>query len=200
MKQFKPTKSRTTFDREVRMQRMAHAAGAAPEVLDILYSKPIRLVMEKMDETVVACIVRQGGTLTEQQQCDIVHLHDRLDQAGIYHNDPNPLNLMCQHLPDGNTRWLLVDYGFAKKIDPSKHGVRPNREAIDWLLNASFQGLVTTGVLIEQPTLLITAAASDQDEFVLPAVDTGAQPIHLHDSRRWCARIHSIFMKFNPWN
>lgn len=195
MKQFKPAKSRKTFDREVRMQRLAHAVGAAPEVVDSIHSTPLRLVMEKMDETVVACIRRQGGTLTEQQQVDIVRVHDRLDQAGIYHNDPNPLNLMCQYLPNGTTRWLLIDYGFAKKIDPSKHGARPNREAIDWLLNASFQGLLKTGVLVERPALLIAAAASVQDMPLVeaPGDDDETRLPQQHASHSWYAGLMALW-------
>ena len=36
----------------------------------------------------------QGGELTDAQQRDIVGLCERMDKAGVYHNDANPLNLM----------------------------------------------------------------------------------------------------------
>tara|TARA_B110000046_G_scaffold184595_1_gene223497 strand:+ start:1334 stop:2275 length:942 start_codon:yes stop_codon:yes gene_type:complete len=154
MKQFKPRKSRSKFDTEVRMQRAAHAAGAAPEVIEVLHTVPLRLVMERMDCTVVDVIREQNGMLTEEQQLDIIKVHDRLDEAQIYHNDPNPLNLMCQKLSDGRMRWLLVDYGFAKPVDSDRHGSRPNRESIEFLLNGAYQGLNKTGVLTQEAKLL----------------------------------------------
>ena len=196
MKQFKPKKSRHTFDQEVEMQRKASVAGAAPEVVDVIYTKPLRLVMEKMTGTVVEYLAQNGGILTEQQQYNILDVHDRLDKAGIYHNDPNPLNLLYQTLSDGSIRWKLIDYGFSIPIHPSKHGHRPNREAIDWLLNASFQGLCATGKLKEIPTLLIAATLSDCDVTFSQSVDfvdeTGQPP----ESPGWFDGIRTL----SPWN
>jgi hypothetical protein len=98
MKQFKPGKSASTFDREVKMQRLAASVGAAPRVLQVppKAKAPLRFIMEMCDPD--GCILdvcnRQGGRLSEDQQWEIVALCDALDVAGVVHNDANPLNLM----------------------------------------------------------------------------------------------------------
>ena len=94
MKKFKPTKALAKFNEEVRCQRLAAEAGAAPAVRGVITSRPFRIVMNAMSRTISETLQSQGGSLTPVQQKDIVDLCGRMDTAGIYHNDPNPLNLM----------------------------------------------------------------------------------------------------------
>jgi len=153
MKEFKPKKALSTFKKQVHYQRLAAEAGAAPAVRGVITSKPVRLVMEAMSRTISETLQSQGGSLTPVQQKDIVDLCGRMDTAGIYHNDPNPLNLM--EGPDG--KFLFIDYGFSTDINPSKHGLKPNTRALGTLLHGGMQGLVTRKIWTGEHEM-ITAA------------------------------------------
>ena len=125
MKQFKAKKSAATFRTEARFTEAAAHASAAPQVYEIVTASPPRLVMQLMECTVVDLAQRQGGQLSESQQRDIVETCLRMDAAGIYHNDPNPLNLMVD--ADGAFRW--VDFGHSVELK-AKHGQHPNVRAL----------------------------------------------------------------------
>lgn len=153
MKEFKPKKALSTFNKEVHYQRQAAEAGAAPAVRGVITTKPVRLIMDAMSRTISETLQAQGGALTPAQQKDILELCSRLDTAGVYHNDPNPLNLM--EGPDG--KFLFIDYGFSTDINPSKHGLKPNTRALGTLLHGGMQGLVTRKIWTGEYAM-ITAA------------------------------------------
>jgi len=138
MKQFRMSKSSSTFSKEVHYQKKAAEMGVAPEVHGV-YQRPPRLIMEKMNRTLEEVLKSQGGKLTDRQQQNIVDLCEAMDEAGIYHNDPNPLNLM--EGPCGTFLW--IDYGFSKDILPKKHGLKPNTRALKTVLHGGMQGLAT---------------------------------------------------------
>ncbi len=110
LKLFRKSKHRNQIQTEIDMQSIASDYGVAPKVVD--YSLDGRyIVMEKLDSTLYDCFVKQNGQLTMAQQKSIVLLFKKLDDAGILHGDPNPLNFLKK-----GRRWYIIDYGFAEKI------------------------------------------------------------------------------------
>ena len=67
MKEFKPKKADSTFNKEVAWQRKAAQAGAAPAVRGVM-KKPLRVVMQTMSRTLGEVLVAQDGSLTKAQQ------------------------------------------------------------------------------------------------------------------------------------
>jgi len=157
MKEFKAKKATSTFLKEVQFQRDAALVGAAPAVRGVMRNPP-RLVMEPMVRTLQQVLESQHGSLTPAQQKDLIQLCGRLDGAGIYHNDPNPLNLMedC----DGKFKW--IDYGMSKAIDVSKNGRKPNTRALHAMLHGGMQGLVSRKVWTGDHSLLTKAIEGSQ--------------------------------------
>ena len=134
-KAFKSTKKTRPLKVEYDWATRAGDIGAGPKVYG--YSTAKRgIAMELLVKTIVQLLQEQSGTLTKEQQLDIISLAVKLDDAGIYHNDPNPLNLMTNK--EGKFRW--IDYGLTIKIDPKQHGLYPNVQAI-WDVFHGFHGL-----------------------------------------------------------
>lgn len=132
MKQFKKNKSVKTFMKEVEMQKLA--GPLAPEVKDLCEGPP-RLVMEKMNKTLPQLIEEQKGKLTDKQQNNLIKLSSDMDKRNIYHNDPNPLNIMV----DINGNFRYIDYGMT--ILKKKH--QTNIKSLKAVFYGGMQGLVT---------------------------------------------------------
>jgi tRNA A-37 threonylcarbamoyl transferase component Bud32 len=110
MKTFRKQKSSATLRKEADLQKLAADLGASPNVVDIdTVSKYI--VMEKMDSHLLHAMENQGGTLTRQQQKQIVNIYKKLDKAGVFHGDANLLNYMYK---DG--KLYIIDFGMAREI------------------------------------------------------------------------------------
>jgi len=139
MKEFKANKAQAPFKKEAKWQQLASEVEAGPAVLDVLPGAPPRMVMEAMSRTIQEVLTAQKGSLTQAQQEDIVALCGRLDEAMIYHNDANPLNLM--EGKDGKFKW--IDYGMSKEINVKNNGLRPNTRALKAMLHSGMQGLVS---------------------------------------------------------
>ena len=153
MKEFKKTKSIKTFNNEVEYQRRAANVCAAPRVVDVISSKPPRLIMDMTHRTIQDVLDAQCGNLTDEQQWNIVRLCQRLDNAKVYQNDPNPLNLMETF----NGDFVWIDYGYATTIDTKKHGSKPNTRALNTLLHGAMQGLVPRKIYKGNYSILQTA-------------------------------------------
>ena len=110
MKTFRKQKSSSNLCKEAELQKMAADLGASPNVIDIdTVSKYI--VMEKMDKHLVDLIKQQEGSLSKQQQKQIISIYKKLDKAGVFHGDANLLNYMFK----GN-KLYIIDFGMAKEI------------------------------------------------------------------------------------
>lgn len=109
MKTFKKTKSSDRLQREAELQKMAADLDIAPQVIDVdTVSKYI--VMEQMDGHLWDIVKKQDG-LSIAQQKQILHLYKKLDKAGVFHGDINPLNFMLK-----GKRLFVIDYGKARHI------------------------------------------------------------------------------------
>ena len=155
MKVFKKSKSAKMVVKEAEFQRKAALAGAAPAVLAVIRKAPPRIVMERMDRTVLDVLHDQKGMLTDAQQRAILRLYALLDGVGVLHNDSNPANLMVRG--HGNSEeWRLIDFGFSKNTQKA-HGTSPNmRLSLRFLLNGRL-GLIARSRLTTPPTLLLEA-------------------------------------------
>jgi len=122
MKTFKKTKSVNAIQREYDYQKMAKKI--APKVIYLDLERK-SIVMEKLDETLLEIIKKQNGTLTISQQSQILNLFLSLDEMKIFHNDPNPLNIMYK-----KGKFYIIDFGFARTLtskDIKDYGSSPNK-------------------------------------------------------------------------
>lgn len=132
MKTFRKTKSSNRLMKEYELQKKAAKIGVAPKVYDYdIVSKYI--VMERMDRHLFEqlldgdvkgenseSISRDNKenkynfpdfTLSKKQQERILEIFNKLDKAGVYHNDANLTNYMIK-----NNKIYLIDYGLSKEI------------------------------------------------------------------------------------
>ena len=111
-------------------------------------SKGPKIMMEMMGQTIQQYIEDQpGNMLSEKDQYKLVAISIRLDQAGIYHNDPNPLNYM---VTDGE--FYFIDFGMTTYINKIKSKLPvakyyPNLGALGTMLHGGMQGLVSRKIL-----------------------------------------------------
>lgn len=113
MKCFKKNKSSKKLKLEVELQKKCALIDISPSVIDYdTISKYI--VMEKMDINLLDVLKNQNGELTISQQKNIINIFQKLDNIGIFHSDPNPLNFM---LNKNSKKIYIIDFGFSKKID-----------------------------------------------------------------------------------
>jgi tRNA A-37 threonylcarbamoyl transferase component Bud32 len=115
MKTFVKSKSSDKIRDEVEMQALAADAGVAPKVVEFdTLSKYI--VMELMDCHLTSAMERQkeknGPRILKYQQLRIIDIFNRLDDAGIFHNDSNLANFMLS-----GRDVYMIDFGFAKHVN-----------------------------------------------------------------------------------
>ena len=117
MKQFKTNKSYDRVRREVKYQILASMVGVAPKIHEFGKLPSPYIVMDYVDGYTLPLLIRsQKGKLTNKQQQQIVDAYNKLDEIKVYHNDPNPLNLIFNKQGD----FFLIDYGFSKDLTKNK--------------------------------------------------------------------------------
>lgn len=109
MKQFKPRKSVKKIDDEVELQLIAAKAKISPVILEV-NEKYKYIVMEKLDKHLIDVHEKKKISLDHQKQ--LIKIYKILDEQGIFHGDPNPLNYMIK-----NKKLYVIDFGMSKKID-----------------------------------------------------------------------------------
>lgn len=124
MKTFKKTKSINVIRRECEFQKRASEMGISPRVI-YLDEERMTIVMEEMEYTLLDLIRKQDNKLTTRQQTQLLNLFYVLDELKIFHNDPNPCNIMIKY----NTLYI-IDFGLARKLttqDYKNYGKHPNK-------------------------------------------------------------------------
>ena len=149
MKEFKKKKSIKKFKNEIDMQ--IKAGKLAPTVIDFCETSPPRIVMEKMIMTLPELIKSQYGKLTSKQQKNLIKLSKNMDKKKIYHNDPNPLNIMIDE--KGNFRY--IDYGMSKYFDKKLKNDNPNLIALKTIFFGGMQGLTTRKIIKKEDINII---------------------------------------------
>lgn len=113
MKTFRKGKSSDKLIREFELQKRASKLGIAPRVKEYdTVSKYI--VMERLDTHLIDVMKKQDGNLLRWQQYRILDIFNKLDQAGVFHGDANPLNYMFK-----GKELYIIDFGFSKSITDS---------------------------------------------------------------------------------
>jgi len=107
-KQFRKNKSVDKLTLEIEIQRKCADKLISPKIVgyDI---KNKYIIMEKLDEHLVHFIIKNGGTLSETHQKELVRLFRKLDSIGVFQRDPNILNYMMR---DGKI--YMIDFGSVK--------------------------------------------------------------------------------------
>lgn len=143
MKVFKKQKYPAKLFTEAVTQDFAASYDLSPKIYGVILEKCFpqpgggKIIMELMDGLIQELLEKQGGILTEEQQYDLIRLSTEMDKLGIYHNDPNPLNIMYK-----NGKFYYIDFGMSKPIDIEKHGRFPNTKALGTVFFGGVQGLV----------------------------------------------------------
>jgi serine/threonine protein kinase len=123
VKIFKKSKNSKRIRKEVDIQQHAAEFGVSVPVFD--WSDTSKYVsMDILDKTLFDYFIEQNGELTIKQQQDVISLLQRMDDAGVFHADPNPLNFMYK-----KKKLYLIDFGFSSFIDKkcvTKYGATPN--------------------------------------------------------------------------
>lgn len=120
MKCFRKKKSGNTLQKEADLQKIAAEAGIAPNVIYVDTDKKF-IVMDRLHRTLNDILREQKNILTPRQQTYILQLFMDLDKCGVFHNDPNPANIMEKH-----GKFYMIDYGFAKSTDSKDIKSRKN--------------------------------------------------------------------------
>lgn len=116
-------KSRARIQKEVAMQMTAAEHNLSPAIVG-WSAEGNYVAMEKLDTTLFDLFQKQKNTLTTKQQKDVVQLCEKMDDCGVFHADPNPLNFMYKQ-----NKLYLVDFGFSVYMNNaciSKYGKKPN--------------------------------------------------------------------------
>jgi predicted Ser/Thr protein kinase len=90
------------------LQTMGWNGGVSPKVFEI---RKDSLVMEKMDTSFIEYLRDNSGYIHPELQHRIISIINRLDDLGVYHNDPNPCNFMFR-----NGELYIIDYGYSELI------------------------------------------------------------------------------------
>lgn len=109
LKQFKPRKSENKIRKEVELQTLAAEYGIAPKIHDVDYKRKY-IVMDKLDKHLIE--VGSDKLLSDDSQHQLVNLYSKLDDIGVFHGDPNPLNYMFKR-----KKLYVIDFGMSTVIN-----------------------------------------------------------------------------------
>jgi len=123
MKTFRENRSSLLIKKEAELQRKAAEVGISPGVIAVntVFNY---IVMELMDKNLLDIMKKQNKMLKKNQQIQLIRIFKKLDEIGVFHSDPNPLNFMVK-----NRKMYVIDFGFATSIDANvikKYGKTPN--------------------------------------------------------------------------
>ena len=106
MKKFNSKKG-NDINIEAQFQNIGYKLGISPKVYEVTDDY---ILMEKLNINVIDILKRTKGKLSDNIQEQIIKILERLDDAGIFHNDPNPCNFML----DKTGTVYIIDYGYSK--------------------------------------------------------------------------------------
>tara|TARA_B110000003_G_C16473793_1_gene466751 strand:+ start:169 stop:840 length:672 start_codon:yes stop_codon:yes gene_type:complete len=135
VKTFRKTKSSAKMSKEASFQQKCAAVGVSPPVYAIDTGEK-QIVMQMMAS--LPAEKYRNNPLPDNLQYQICALMDRMDQAGVLHNDGLARNVM----QDESGRVYMIDFGFAKTIGAKvkkKFGNHPNVAVTLWALVRGFK-------------------------------------------------------------
>jgi RIO-like serine/threonine protein kinase len=137
MKTFKKRKSSAIIQKEVELQRLVADVNASPQVIDYDLERKY-IVMTKLDRHLVD--VTRPKFISTDHQKQLIKLYQKMDEVGVFHGDPNPLNYMIK-----GRKLYAIDFGMSKKINSAlikKLGSsKPNEEVMTLVMVLRFKEL-----------------------------------------------------------
>lgn len=112
MKCFRKNKNITDFTKEIYLQEIASKAGIAPKIRDA-DNISMYIVMEKLEKTLFEVLKENKGKMSISDQKQMVKIIDKLDECGVFHGDPSPLNFMYSK----RGKLYVIDFGLSSYID-----------------------------------------------------------------------------------
>lgn len=127
LKQFRMDKSPDLIQKEAKFLELCGKEGISPKIIEVDINSRF-IVMDLMGESLFNVLKATDGIMSIYQQKEFVKIISKLDEIGIYHGDPSPLNFLF----DPNYKLKIIDFGFGEKIDKDfikKHGTNtPNKK------------------------------------------------------------------------
>ena len=110
LKQYKPRKSAQSITKEAALQRRLAEVRVCPKVIDVDTRRKY-ILMEKLDKHLFD--INSEKRISADHQKQLIKLYDRMDSAGVFHGDANPLNYMTK-----GKKLYVIDFGMSKEITP----------------------------------------------------------------------------------
>ena len=110
IKKFRKNHPVKDLQEEIRLQKIAARSSLAPAIhsYDL---KEKQIVMTRLKSTLLDEMVKTEGQLSLARQKAVLKLIKDINQCGIFHKDPSPLNIMY----DSYGRIFLIDFGMAEQ-------------------------------------------------------------------------------------
>lgn len=120
-KQFRKNKNISAIKKEVEMQRIAASVKLSPKIIEYDLNKKY-IIMQALDKNLFDLMKQKNGKISQKYQKEMLKIFKTLDQIGIFHKDPSPLNFML----DSKDDLYIIDFGMASNINKQKDGSNPN--------------------------------------------------------------------------
>jgi serine/threonine protein kinase len=120
-KQFRKNKNISTIKKEVDMQKIAASIKLSPKIIEYDLNKKY-IIMQALDKNLFDLMKKKNGKISQKYQKEMLKIFKTLDQIGIFHKDPSPLNFML----DSKDDLYIIDFGMASNINKQKDGNNPN--------------------------------------------------------------------------
>ena len=120
-KQFRKNKNISAIKKEVDMQKIAASVKLSPKIIEYDLNKKY-IIMQALDKNLFDLMKKKNGKISQKYQKEMLKIFKTLDQIGIFHKDPSPLNFML----DSKDDLYIIDFGMASNINKQKDGSNPN--------------------------------------------------------------------------
>lgn len=120
-KQFRKNKNISAIKKEVDMQKIAASIKLSPKIIEYDLNKKY-IIMQALDKNLFDLMKKKNGKISQKYQKEMLKIFKTLDQIGIFHKDPSPLNFML----DSKDDLYIIDFGMASNINKQKDGSNPN--------------------------------------------------------------------------
>ena len=120
-KQFRKNKNISAIKKEVDMQKIAASVKLSPKIIEYDLNRKY-IIMQALDKNLFDLMKKKNGKISQKYQKEMLKIFKTLDQIGIFHKDPSPLNFML----DSKDDLYIIDFGMASNINKQKDGNNPN--------------------------------------------------------------------------
>jgi tRNA A-37 threonylcarbamoyl transferase component Bud32 len=115
MKKFKNNKSKNNIEKEGELLKEAAKCNLSPKVIEIDLENKF-IVMDKLDKSLFDILKENEGKMSLEYQKRFIDICKQLDNLGISHGDPSPLNFM-----EKEGKLYIIDFGFGKLMEKGEN-------------------------------------------------------------------------------